>query len=176
MKLDAVTVIKCHTKTMISNDEKYMKLALAEAKKAYAMGEVPVGAVIVKDGHVIAKSHNKRQTTKNVFGHAEVLAIGKATKKLNAWILDDCTIYVTLEPCLMCAGAIIQARMKRVCYGASEPKFGALGSLTDISALPNLNHHLEVVPHILEEESSTLIKNFFRDLRKKDSCLVDKSE
>lgn len=157
-------------------DEKYMQKALVEAKKAYSIGEVPVGAVIVRDGKIIARAHNSRQTKKKVLGHAEIMAIEKASKKLGTWILDDCTIYVTIEPCLMCAGAIIQARMQKVCFGAHEPKFGALGSLTDISTLPKLNHHIEVVPHILENECSTLIKDFFKELRKKDSSLVDKNE
>lgn len=176
MRQDAVIVIKYHIKCMKTNDEKYMLIALTEAKKAYALGEVPVGAVIVKDDKVIARAHNERQSKKAVLGHAEVIAIQKACKKLGAWILDDCTMYVTLEPCLMCAGAIIQARMKRVCYGASEPKFGALGSLTNVSTIPNLNHHLEVTSHILDKESSTLIKKFFQELRKKDSSLVDKNK
>lgn len=168
MKLDVVIVIKFPTKIMKTNDEKYMLLALKEAQLAFDIGEVPVGAVIVKDNKVIAKAHNLRQTKRQATNHAEILAINKACKKLNAWILEDCTIYVTLEPCLMCAGAIIQARMKRVCFGANEPKFGALGSLTDISKIPNINHQIEVTGNILENESSNLLKSFFKKLRKKD--------
>lgn len=160
---------------MKTSDEKYMLLALKEAQKAYDLGEVPVGAVIVKDDVVIAKAHNLRQTKKQVTGHAEILAINKATKKLNAWILEGCTMYVTIEPCLMCAGTIIQARMKKVCYGAKEPKFGALGSLINMATIPSLNHHLDIEGGILEEEASALIKTFFQKLRKKDNS-IDKMD
>ena len=157
-------------------DEKYMKEALRQAKKAEALLEVPIGCVIVQNDKIIARGYNRRNTDKNTLSHAELNAIRKASKKTGDWRLEECTMYVTLEPCLMCAGAIIQARMKRVCFGASEPKFGALGSLTDVSAIPNLNHHLEVTPNILGKESSTLIKKFFQELRKKDSSLVDKNK
>lgn len=175
MKQDVVTVIKYLTKTMKTNNEKYMLLALKEAKKAYDLGEVPVGAVIVKDDKVIAKAHNLRQSKKQVTGHAEIIAINKASKKLNAWILDECTIYVTLEPCLMCAGTIIQSRMKKVYYGAKEPKFGAFGSLTNLVTIPSLNHKVEVEGGILDEEASNLLKSFFQKLRKKDNS-IDKNK
>ena len=144
-----------------------MSLALKEAKKAALKGEVPVGAVIVKDEIIIAKAHNLRHTKKSVTAHAEMLAIQKATKKLNSWMLDDCTLYVTIEPCLMCSGTILQSRIKRVVYGAKEPKFGAMGSIIDISNISGFNHNIEVTSGIMEEETSQIMKLFFQNLRKK---------
>lgn len=149
------------------NDEYYMQLALKEAKKAYAKNEVPVGCVIVIDDKIIAKSHNTRHNKKSVFDHAEIIAIKKANKALDAWMLDNATIYVTLEPCLMCAGAILQSRIKRVCFAASEPKFGALGSVLNVFENNPFCHKVEVVKGVLEEESRTLIKSFFKELRSK---------
>ena len=144
-----------------------MSLALKEAKKAALKGEVPVGAIIVKDEIIIAKAHNLRHTKKSVTAHAEMLAIQKATKKLNSWMLDDCTLYVTIEPCLMCSGTILQSRIKRVVYGAKEPKFGAMGSIIDISNISGFNHNIEVTSGIMEEETSQIMKLFFQNLRKK---------
>ena len=134
----------------MNQDIKYMKLALNEAKKAALIDEVPVGAVIVKDDVVIAKAHNLRQKKKSVLGHAEIIAIQKANKKLDSWILDDCTMYVTVEPCIMCAGTIIQSRIKRVVYATDEPKFGALGSVIDLSIVDGFNHHISVEKGILQ--------------------------
>ena len=145
----------------MNQDIKFMKLALQQAKKAAIIGEVPVGAVIVKDNIVIAKAYNLRQKKKSVLGHAEILAIEKASKKLNSWILEDCTIYVTVEPCIMCTGTIIQSRIKRVVYGTNEPKFGALGSIVDISQISDFNHHIEVTKGILQDECSLMMKTFF---------------
>lgn len=149
------------------NDEFFMKEALKEATKAAKQDEVPVGCVIVKDGEIIAKSHNIRHKSKSVFDHAEISAIKKASKKLNSWILDDVTIYVTLEPCLMCAGAIIQARIKRLVYATNEPKHGACGSILDVFNREKyqFNHQVEITKGVLEEESKQLLKSFFKELR-----------
>ncbi|HON64262.1 MAG TPA: tRNA adenosine(34) deaminase TadA [Bacilli bacterium] len=150
---------------MVKDDRYFMKQALKEAKKAISRGEVPVGCVIVKDNEIIARSYNKRDQKKDVLGHAEIGAIQKANKKLNAWILEDCTIYVTLEPCLMCAGAILQSRIKRLVYAAKEPKFGAVESVTRVLDNDAWNHKIEVTGGVLEEESSVLLKSFFQKLR-----------
>lgn len=154
------------TKKTLNKDEYYMSIALEEAKKAYKLEEVPVGCVIVYQDKILAKSHNTRHKTKSVFDHAELIAIKKASKKINSWILEDCEMYVTLEPCLMCASAIIQSRIKRIIYAANEPKFGAFGSITDLSILP-LNHHIVVTKGILSIESANLLKSFFKELREK---------
>ena len=149
-------------------DQEYMNLALEEAKKAYALGEVPVGAVIVQDDKIIATGYNRREIDKNALSHAEHTAIDNACKTLGGWRLPRCTLYVTLEPCLMCAGAIVHARIDRVVYGAADPKTGAFGSLTDINALP-LNHHPEITPGVCEPECRALLQSFFADLRQKKS-------
>lgn len=167
MNQDVDIVIKYQEKIMKNKDDIYfMKLALKEARKSYDIDEVPVGCVIVKDGVVIAKAHNTRQHTKNVFDHAEVVAIKKATKKLNSWILDDATLYVTLEPCLMCSGAILQSRIKKVVYATKEPKFGCMGSIINVFDENNkFNHHVEIVSGICMEESSKLLKDYFKQKR-----------
>ena len=152
---------------MNNQDYIYMKEALKEAKKASKIGEVPIGCVIVQNDTIIARGYNKRQTSKNAIMHAEVIAINKACKALNRWILDDCTIYVTLEPCPMCAGAILQARMKRVVFGASEPKFGACGSIINLLNNPQFNHQVEITSGIMQEEAKDLLQNFFHILRQK---------
>lgn len=146
------------------NNEKYMRLALIEAKKAFDKNEVPVGCVIVKDDKVIAKAHNLRQTKKSVLAHAEILAIQKASKKLDSWILEDCTMYVTLEPCPMCAGTILQSRIKKLVYATKEPKFGACQSVMNLFDY-KFNHQVESIDGILQEEASNLMKNFFQILR-----------
>ena len=161
MKRVVATVTKYH---IMTNNEKYMALALKEAEKAFKKNEVPVGCVIVKDDKVIARAHNLRQTKKSVLGHAEILAIEKASKKLNSWILEDCTIYVTLEPCPMCAGTILQSRIKKLVFAAQEPKFGACGSVINLFE-KKFNHEVEVIPNVLQVESSKLLKNFFQILR-----------
>ena len=147
-------------------DEKYMKQALKQAEKARLMDEVPIGCVIVKDNKVIARAHNKREITNDPLGHAETIAIKKASKVLNDWQLVDCTLYVTVEPCLMCAGAIIQSRIKRVVYGAPDIKGGAFGSSINVLDAKNINHRPEVVGGVLEEECVTIIKNYFKSKRK----------
>lgn len=148
----------------MTNNEKYMRLALIEAKKAFDKNEVPVGCVIVKDDKVIAKAHNLRQTKKSVLAHAEILAIQKASKKLDSWILEDCTMYVTLEPCPMCAGTILQSRIKKLVYATKEPKFGACQSVMNLFDY-KFNHQVEITEGILQEEASNLMKNFFQILR-----------
>ena len=146
----------------------YMEEALKEAKKAYKKGEVPVGCVIVYNNEIIAKAHNTRHKNKSALDHAEILAIKKANKKLNAWLLDNTTLYVTLEPCLMCAGAIFQSRIKRVVYAASDPKFGSFGSIINVSNPEyKFNHKVELTKGVLEEESALLLKTFFKEIRTK---------
>ena len=149
------------------DDYKYIKLAYKEALKAYNEGEVPVGAIIVKDDKVIARAHNKREQKHSTLAHAEVEAIMKACKKVDAKFLDGATIYITLEPCLMCMGAIIQARISRIVYSANEPKFGSIVSIGNILNDYKLNHHIEVTQGIMEDEVSDLMKQFFSGLRKK---------
>ena len=145
----------------------FMKLAIEEAKKAYQKQEVPIGAVVVKDGQVISKAHNLKETKKDPTAHAEILAIQKAAKKLNTWRLEDCELYVTIEPCAMCAGALVQSRMKRLIIGGMEPKFGAAGSILNIANHPQLNHKMEVIEGVMEEECLQLMKDFFIVLRNK---------
>lgn len=147
-------------------DEDYMREALLLAKKAFDMGEVPVGAVAVWDGEIVGRGMNLRETDKNALRHAEIMAIDEACKKLGGWRLWKCDLYVTLEPCPMCAGAIINSRVKRVIYGASDPKAGSCGSLTNLFEMP-YNHKPEVVSGVLEEECSALLSEFFAKLREK---------
>lgn len=149
----------------MKDDQYFMKEAIKEAQKAAALDEVPVGCVIVVEDKIVARSHNLRQTKKNALGHAEIIAINKACKKLNRWILDDATIYCTLEPCIMCSGAILQARIKRLVYGASEPKFGCAGSVLNILEENNFNHQVEVTRGIMKEETSNMLTSFFKTLR-----------
>lgn len=145
-------------------DINFMRLALAQARLAAEMGETPVGAVIVREGQVIATGRNRRESAPCALAHAELLAIGAACKELGSWRLLDCTLYVTLEPCPMCAGAIINARIPRVVFGASDPKAGCMGSVSDFNDLP-FNHKPEVLAGLLEDECSELLRNFFRGLR-----------
>ena len=139
-----------------------MKEALKEAKKAELIDEVPIGCVIVKDDKIIARGHNQRETNQSPIGHAEIIAINKASKKLKSWRLEGCDIYVTLEPCIMCSGAIIQSRISKVYYGASDPKGGALGSSINVLEANNINHHPEVISGVLQEECSKIITNYFK--------------
>ena len=150
----------------MNNDEKYMRIALLEAKKAYEKDEVPVGAVIVKNDKIIAKGHNLRESKNDPTMHAEIVAIRKACKKAESWRLEDATIYVTVEPCSMCAGTILWARIKRVVYGASDPKGGSLGGSFNLYEMPNLNHHPEVTGGVLKEECGELMSQFFKGKRK----------
>ena len=145
-----------------------MEEALKEALLAASKGEVPVGCVIVKDEEIIARGHNMRETSNHVFMHAEMIAIDIACKKLASWRLDDCTIYVTLEPCAMCAGAMIQARVKRLIYSTKEPKSGVHQSITNLFSLP-FNHEVIVESGLLEDKSSEMLKEFFRSLRNQKS-------
>jgi len=145
---------------------KYMKEALKEAHKAELIDEVPIGCVIVKDDKVIARGHNVRESEKNPIGHAEIIAIKKASKKLNSWRLENCDIYVTLEPCIMCSGAIIQSRIRHIYFGAFDPKGGAMGSSIDVLEAKNINHHPEVTSGVLQEECSSIISNYFKNKRK----------
>ena len=154
----------------MTKEEKYIKLALKQAKKAQLIDEVPIGCVVVKDDKVIARGYNLRETKNNVIKHAEIVAIEKACKKLGSWRLVDCDIYVTLEPCPMCAGAIYQARMKRVIFGASDLKAGALGGNFDMYK-EKLNHYPEVIKNICENECSEIIREYFKNKRKnKKNC------
>ena len=146
--------------------EKFMKEALKEAKKAYDKLEVPVGAVIVKDGKIISRAHNLKETKFNTTNHAEIIAIQKASKKLKSWRLLDCEMYVTLEPCSMCAGAIINSRIKKVYIGANDEKTGAVGSVLNLFEDYKFNHNVEFEKGILKEESEKIIKDFFKKLRK----------
>jgi tRNA(adenine34) deaminase len=149
------------------NQERYMQCALNEAYKAYEKEEVPIGAVIVKDNVIIAKAHNLRERRQDATAHAEILAIQKACKKLQAWRLNGCDLYVTLEPCAMCAGAIIQSRIRKLIIGTTDPKAGAGGSVVDLFNVEKFNHKVEVVHGICQEECSQILKSFFEGLRKK---------
>ena len=147
------------------DDEKYMKAAIAQAEFAAKMGEVPVGAIIVSDGDIISTGFNKRERLNNSLAHAEIVAINAACEMLGSWRLLNSTLYVTLEPCAMCAGAIINSRIERVVFGAFDPKAGSFGSLVDLSKLP-YNHKPEVVSGVCGEECSKLLSDFFDKLRK----------
>ena len=144
----------------------FMKAALKEAAKAYEKGEVPVGAVVVKDGKIIARAHNMRETTQAIEGHAEFLAMKKAARKTGSWRLEDCDVYVTMEPCPMCAGAMIQSRIREVHFAAPDPKAGVATSMTGLFDLP-FNHHVRYEGGLMEEESRDMLQSFFRTLRQK---------
>ena len=150
----------------MTREEKYMKEAIKQAKKAYALGEVPIGCVIVYEDKIIGRGYNRRVTDKNTLSHAELNAIKKASKNLGDWLLDDCEMYITLEPCVMCAGAIIQARIPEVYYGAYDYRFGAHISKTNLFDL-QLNHSVKINGGILEDECKNLISQFFKELRVK---------
>ena len=150
---------------MLNTDEKYMKLAIKQAQKAFDLGEVPIGCVIVYEGKVIGRGYNRRNTDKNTLAHAEITAINKASKKIGDWRLEDCTLYVTLEPCQMCSGAIVQARIPKVVIGCDNPKAGCAGSILNILNHPAFNHQVDTVKGVLEEECSRMLKEFFSDLR-----------
>ena len=149
----------------MDDNERFMKEALKEAKKACDKLEVPVGAIIVKDGKIIARAHNQKETKFDTTKHAEILAIQKASKKLNAWRLLDCEMYVTLEPCSMCAGALINSRIKKVYIGANDEKTGAVGSVLNLLEDYTFNHKVEVEKGILKKECEEILKEFFRNLR-----------
>ena len=149
----------------MTEQEKYMKQAIREAKKAYALGEVPIGCVIVYEGKIIGRGYNRRNTDKNTLSHAEITAIRKASKKIGDWRLEGCTLYVTLEPCQMCAGAIVQARIDEVVMGSMNPKAGCGGSILNLLEMPEFNHQVKVTRGIMEEECSRMLTNFFKELR-----------
>ncbi len=150
---------------MINEKEKFMLEALKEAKKALAIDEVPIGCVIVKDGKIISRGYNKRESSNDATSHAELKTLQKACKKLNSWRLVGCDLYVTLEPCIMCSGAIIQSRIANVYFGAYDPKGGACGSSIDVFSANNINHHPNVEGGILEEQCSKILKDFFKKKR-----------
>ena len=147
------------------DEEKFMKEAIRQAKKAYALREVPIGCVIVYEVKIIARGYNRRNTDKNTTSHAEINAIRKASKKLGDWRLEGCTLYVTLEPCQMCAGAIVQARIDKVVIGSMNPKAGCAGSVLNLLEMDGFNHKVEVERGVLEEECSTMLSGFFKELR-----------
>ena len=145
--------------------ETYMKEALKQAGKAIALGEVPIGCVIVHQGKIIGRGYNRRNTDKNTLAHAEITAIRKASKVIGDWRLEECTIYITLEPCQMCAGAIVQSRIQKVVMGCRNPKAGCAGSVLNLLQIPEFNHQAEIKEGVLGEQCSELLKNFFRELR-----------
>jgi len=155
--------------------ERYMKEALKEAKKAYDKEEIPVGAVIVKEGKIISRAHNLKELKKNTIKHAEILAIEKASKKLSSWRLEECELYVTLEPCAMCAGAIINSRIKKIYIATMDPKTGACGSVLNLFEY-NFNHKVEIENNILQKESEKILKEFFKELRKRKKAQKENSD
>ncbi len=148
-----------------TTDEKYMKAAIAQARKAEALLEVPIGCVIVRDGKIIARGYNRRNTDHNTLSHAELNAIRKASRKLGDWRLEGCTMYVTLEPCQMCAGALVQSRIDKVVIGAMNPKAGCAGSVLNLLDMDGFNHRVEIVTGVLQETCSTMLSSFFSRLR-----------
>lgn len=149
----------------INVDEKYMKEAIRQAKKAYAIGEVPIGSVIVYEDKIIGRGYNRRTTDKNTLAHAELIAIRKASKKMGDWRLEGCTMYVTLEPCQMCSGAIVQSRMSRVVVGCMNPKAGCAGSILNLLQMEEFNHQAELETGVLGDACSQMMKTFFKELR-----------
>ena len=164
-------------KSRISNDDekdvKYMKAAIAQAKKAYKLGEVPIGCIIVYQDKIIARGYNRRNTDKTTLAHAVITAIKKASKVMGDWRLEECKLYVTLEPCQMCAGAIVQARIPEVIFGSSNPKAGCAGSVLDILSNPEFNHQVQVKKSVLNDECSELLKHFFVELRAKNKLIKE---
>jgi len=148
-------------------DEKFMREAIRQAKKAYALDEVPIGCVIVYEGKIIARGYNRRNTDKNTLSHAELIAIKKASRKLGDWRLEGCTMYITLEPCQMCAGAMVQARVTEAVIGSMNPKAGCAGSVLNILEIEWFNHQVNVRRGVMEEECSRMLSGFFRELREK---------
>ena len=163
------TIVKSEQNSA-ARDEKYMRLALSEATAAAAEGEVPIGAVVVCDGEVIASAHNRREVDNSPSAHAEFLAMEEASRVLKRWRLTGCTVYVTLEPCLMCAGLMVNSRIERCVFGACDPKVGALGTLYDVSCDPRLNHEFQVTSGVLADEAAAQLKAFFRERRQRSSA------
>ena len=162
----------------MTEQERYMKEAIRQAKKAAALKEVPIGCVIVYDGKIIARGYNRRTVDKNVLAHAEIIAMRKACRILGDWRLEGCTMYVTLEPCPMCAGAIVQARIPKVVIGCMNPKAGCAGSVMNLLQIEGFNHQVKITEGILEEECSEMLSTFFRELRekKKQAKILKKQE
>lgn len=156
---------------MLTEQEKFMKEAIRQAKKARALEEVPIGCVIVSEGKIIARGYNRRNTDKNTLSHAELNAIRKASRKLGDWRLEGCTMYVTLEPCQMCAGALMQSRIDRVVIGSMNPKAGCAGSVLNLLEMDGFNHKVEVIRGVLQEECSSMLSDFFKELREKKKML-----
>ena len=154
-------------------DEKFMKAAITQARKAYAIDEVPIGCVIVQNDKIIARGYNRRNIDKSTLAHAELSAIRKASKKTGDWRLEDCTMYVTLEPCQMCAGAIVQSRMKRVVIGSMNAKAGCAGSILNLLQMQQFNHQVEITRGVREEECSQMLSQFFRELRERKKRKAD---
>lgn len=152
----------------MTREERFMKEAIKQAKKALALGEVPIGCVIVYNDKIIGRGYNRRIIDKNTLSHAELNAIKKASKALGDWRLDDCEIYITLEPCQMCSGAIVQSRIKKCFIGSMNPKAGCAGSILNLLQIPQFNHQVEIETGILNEECSTMLTSFFKELRKKN--------
>ena len=146
-------------------DEKFMKEAIKQAKRAYKQDEVPIGCVIVQDGKIIARAYNKRNMKRNPLAHAEIMAINKAAKVTGDWRLEDCVMYITLEPCQMCAGAIVQARIPKVVIGSMNPKAGCAGSILNLLQVQAFNHQVELVKGVMEEECTDMLQGFFKELR-----------
>ncbi len=159
----------------LTEEEKYMTEAIRQAHKAQKLQEVPIGCVIVKDGKIIARGYNRRNTDKNTLAHAELLAIRKASRAVGDWRLEECTMYITLEPCQMCAGAIVQARIPRVVIGSRNPKAGCAGSILNLLNIPEFNHQVELTEGVLEEECSSMLTDFFRELRERRKKVLTKS-
>lgn len=151
----------------LTREEKFMKEAIRQAKKALAIGEVPIGCVIVYNDKIIGRGYNRRITDKNTLSHAELNAIKKASKVMGDWRLDDCEMYITLEPCQMCSGAIVQSRIRKVYIGTMNPKAGCAGSILNLLQVPQFNHQVEIEKDILHDECSTMLTSFFKELRKK---------
>jgi len=158
----------------ILQDEKYMREAIRQADKAQSIGEVPIGAVIVYEGKIIARGYNRRKIDKNTLAHAEMAAIKRASKKLGDFRLEGCTLYVTLEPCQMCAGAVVQARIDRVVIGCMNPKAGCAGSILNLLQMEQFNHQVDITRGVLEEECSTMLTQFFKQLRIRNRLLKEK--
>lgn len=158
----------------MSQDERYMREAIRQAKKAYALEEVPIGCVIVYEDKIIGRGYNRRTVDKNTLAHAELIAIKKASKKIDDWRLEKCTMYVTLEPCQMCSGAIVQARIPRVVVGCMNPKAGCAGSILNLLDMKEFNHQVDLTTGVLGEECSEMMKRFFRELREKQKKMKAK--
>lgn len=158
-------------RNILTREEKYMKEAIKQAKKAYALEEVPIGCIIVCNDEIIGRGYNRRVTDKNTLSHAELNAIKKASRKLGDWRLDDCEMYITLEPCQMCAGAIVQSRIKKVYAGCMNPKAGCAGSILNLLDVPQFNHQVEFVEGVCRDECSQMLSNYFKEMREQKKRL-----